>query len=162
MPSLQGSLVSFSADTPGLVAAVLEDLDASVWTICVSRDLGERWEVRDRLQGEKVNSATWLSRDGRPQLILGTQQALRRLHRDGTEGSVIVDRLMQGPDAKEKAGVIALASMRHPSGASFLAVRADGPGRRADLRRRQPARQLPAPAGHGGQGHPRAGLPARR
>ena len=128
LPETKVVSLSFDPETPGLVAAVLANADAPTWTVCVSSDLGEHWTVLDRIQGEQVYSTAWVSRDGRPRLMLGTRRALRRLEHEGAEGSVIIGQLRKAPGNGETAGVIAIASMRHPSGTSYVAVARTGSG----------------------------------
>lgn len=126
LPHNRVTLLSFDPETPGLVAAVLESADAPLWTVCISADLGERWEVRDQIQNEPVYSAAWVSRGGRPRLLLGTRRAMRRLERGASEGSGIIGQLLRTDTNTDYPGVVASASMRHPSGTSYVAVARTG------------------------------------
>ncbi len=116
-------LVRPDPDTAGLLAAVTEAVEGGVWSVFLSRDAGERFTLRDRLQNEEVQDIAWLRRDGRPMLLLATGHGLRRLDVAGEAGSADLGRLLRPGEAQTAPdGFLALAAMRHPAGPSFVAA----------------------------------------
>lgn len=115
-------LVRCHAEMPGLLAAIAER-PSGAWAVYASRDGGERWRLHDVIQNEQVYDAAWLTRDGRPALLLATRRALRRLELAGDQGSTNVEGLMKGEDGTaDDNGFFAVAAARHALGVPFVAL----------------------------------------
>ena len=105
------------------------DGSTEVWACGVTYEISReaRMEESERAATvyEQVYDAAWMTRDGRPVLLLATRRALRRLDLTGDQGSTNIEGLLKGQDGPEDDnGFFAVATARHALGVPFVALAA--------------------------------------
>lgn len=112
----QGVKVAVHPEIPGLLALCSNLHDGTGMLIDISTDCGEGWNAPLRNLGPQVKDATWITRSGKPLLMLATDKGLYELSTDAGAAPLQI-QVRQGDQ-----GFHAIASIVDAKGATYLAV----------------------------------------
>lgn len=121
-PNARGVKVLAHPDLPGLLALCSNLNDGTGVLIDMTADCGETWKPQICNLGPQVRDATWITRSGKPLLILATDKGLYELLTDANATPLQI-QVREGDQ-----GFNTVASAVDAKGTTFLAVSARNKG----------------------------------